>query len=146
ALLLLSLGKLYLVDTQPHQLAHLTPDPVPEEPQPPPQRRGFAIDLTPLKISREFRLLFISQGISFFGSMMSFVVLPWQMYRLTHSSFAVGMLGVTEFVPIITMAFIGGALADYTDRRRLVRVAEFLAAMTAVLLVINSRLSHPKAW
>src|SRR5947209_16285551 len=78
--------------------------------------------------------------------MMSFVVLPWQMYQLTKSSFAVGMLGVTEFVPIMTMAFIGGALADYTDRRRLVRVAEFLAAMIAVLLVINSRLSQPKAW
>jgi len=134
------------VDTQPHQLAHLTPDPVPEEPQPPPPRRGFAIDLTPLRISREFRLLFVSQSISYFGSMMSFVVLPWQMYQLTKSSFAVGMLGVTEFVPIMTMAFIGGALADYTDRRRLVRVAEFLAAMIAVLLVINSRLSQPKAW
>ena len=76
---------------------------------------ALALDISPLKISREYRLLFISQTISLFGSMMSFVVLPWQMYQITKSSLAVGMLGAAEFVPIITMAFIGGALADYVD-------------------------------
>jgi len=137
------------VDTQPHKLAHLTPDPAPQEPPLVPARTGakrFAIDLTPLRISREFRLLFIGQSVSYFGGMASFVVLPWQMYQLTQSSFAVGMLGATEFLPIITMAFIGGALADYTDRRRMVRLAELLAVLAAAALVINSLLAHPKVW
>jgi MFS family permease len=78
--------------------------------------------------------------------MMSFVVLPWQMYQITHSSLAVGLLGAAEFVPLITMAFIGGALADYVDRRRLVLLAESLMALGSATLVANSLLPHPKMW
>jgi hypothetical protein len=61
---------------QPHP--HFTPDPVPHEAVPASDAGGrrLSIDLTPLRVSRDFRLLFISQTVSFFGSMMSFVVLP----------------------------------------------------------------------
>jgi MFS family permease len=136
------------VDPQPHSPAHLTPDPVPEPSAvvPPGIMRALAIDLTPLKVSRDYRKLFASQTISFFGSMMSFVVLPWQMYQLTHSSLVVGMLGVAEFVPTITMAFVGGALADYVDRRRMVLTTELLMALSCALAVANSLLPHPQAW
>ena len=96
--------------------------------------------------SRDYRLLFLSQTISFFGSMMTFVVLPWQMYQLTHSSLLVGLLGVTEFVPTITMAFVGGALADYVDRRRMVLMTELFMAVSSALLVLNSLLPHPQVW
>jgi MFS family permease len=106
----------------------------------------LALDISLLKISREYRLLFISQTISLFGSMMSFVVLPWQMYQITKSSLAVGMLGAAEFVPIITMAFIGGALADYVDRRRMVLLTEMLMALGSAALIVNSLLPHSKAW
>lgn len=78
------------------------------------------MDVTPLRVSRDYRLLFTGQFVSYFGSAISYVVLPVQMYQLTRSSFAVGMLGVAEFVPMFVMAFVGGALADYVDRRRLI--------------------------
>ena len=55
---------------------------------------------------------------------MTFVALPVQCYALTHSTFAVGMLGVAEFVPILLLALVGGALADAFDRRRLIALAE----------------------
>jgi MFS family permease len=144
---------------QPHAQTHLTPDPVPlsmplesdqsEEQKESDARSGFgmlAIDLTPLKVSREFRLLFIGQVVSFFGSMMTFVVLPWQMYQLTKSSLAVGLLGVAEFVPILLMAFVGGAFADYVDRRRMVRLTELLLGVGCVVLILNSLLPRPRAW
>ena len=54
------------------------------------------LDLSPLKVSRDYRLLFFGQLVSFFGSMMTFIVVPWQMYQLTRSSFYVGLLGVVE--------------------------------------------------
>ena len=108
--------------------------------------RHFALDFTPLRISRDYSLLFTSQTISFFGSMMSFVVLPWQMYQLTHSSLIVGLLGAAEFIPTITMAFVGGALADYVDRRRMVLTSESLMAASSALLIVNSLLRHPQAW
>jgi MFS family permease len=127
--------------------AHLTPDPVPHsgEPSQPAASKRFVIDLTPLKVSRDFRLLFSSQAVSFFGSMMSFVVLPVQMYQLTHSSFAVGMLGVTECVPLVMMALVGGAFADYFDRRRMVQVSELSLALCSAALMINSLLLKPHA-
>jgi len=78
--------------------------------------------------------------------MMTFVVLPWQMYQLTKSSLAVGLLGVTEFVPILFMAFVGGALADSVDRRRMVRLTELFMAVGCGVLIINSLLSNPRVW
>ena len=108
--------------------------------------RAVAIDVTPLRVSRDFRLLFAGQSVSFFGSMMTFVALPWQVYQLTKSSFAVGMLGVTEFVPIFLMAFIGGALADAVDRRRMALVTEALLAAGTLVLVLNSLLPQPRVW
>lgn len=147
-------------DQQPHAQTHLTPDPVPLNAQLPPAQSDepeegserpkglgvLTIDLTPLKVSREFRLLFIGQMVSFFGSMTTFVVLPWQMYQLTKSSFAVGLLGVAEFVPILFMAFVGGAFADYVDRRRMVRLTEVLLGTGCAVLIFNSLLPQPKVW
>ena len=108
--------------------------------------RALAIDVAPLRSSREYRLLFTGQSVSFFGSMISFVVLPWQTYQLTRSSFAVGMLGVVEFVSILSLAFVGGALADYMDRRRMVRLTEGALAFGTLVLIINARLVQPRVW
>jgi MFS family permease len=127
---------------------HLTPDPTAESTVTTSGGllKAFALDITPLRISRDYRLLFISHSVSFFGSMMSFVVLPWQMYQLTRSTLAVGLLGAAEFVPIMVMAFIGGALADYVDRRRTVRISELLMAVGSATLIINSLIPHPRVW
>jgi MFS family permease len=135
---------------------HATPDPVPQgtgTPDSPREAgrvgravRALALDITPLRTSREYRLLYIGQSVSFFGSMMSFVVLPWQMYQLTNSSLAVGLLGVAQFVPIMLMAFVGGALADYVDRRRMVRLTELSLAVGTVLLILNSHQAQPRVW
>jgi MFS family permease len=143
------------LDEQPTQpTTHLTPDPV--ETMEAGTRhessfakrlvRAVALDVTPLRVSRDFRLLFAGQAVSLFGSMMTFVALPVQVYTLTKSSFAVGMLGVTEFVPIFLMAFIGGALADAVDRRRMALVTEALLALGTLVLVFNSLLPQPRVW
>jgi MFS family permease len=108
--------------------------------------RTFALDLSPLKTSRDFRLLFIGQFVSQFGSSISYVVLPWQMYQLTKSNFAVGMLGLAEFLPMLVMAFVGGALADYVDRRRLIVIAEIGLTVCCGILVVNSLLPQPQVW
>lgn len=107
---------------------------------------AMTIDATPLKESRDYRLLYAGQFVSAFGSAISYVVLPWQVYRLTKSTFAVGMLGVAEFVPMFVMAFVGGALADYIDRRRLVLLSESGLALCSVTLVANSLLAQPRIW
>jgi len=108
--------------------------------------KALAIDVRPLKYSREYRLLFVGQFVSYFGSAISYVVLPWQVYQLTKSTFAVGMLGVVEFGPMFVMAFVGGSLADYIDRRRLIILAETGLTLCCGLLIVNSLLPKPHAW
>jgi MFS family permease len=110
-----------------------------------PALRSLIVDLTPLR-GREFRLLFLGQLVSFFGSMITFVALPFQMYDLTHSTLAVGALGAAEFVPIVTVALIAGALADAVDRKRLVLISELGSAAVMAALLANSVLDAPHAW
>jgi MFS family permease len=110
------------------------------------RRRWFTLDFTPLRDSREFRLLYLGQLVTFFGSMMTFVALPWQVFQLTKSTFAVGMLGVLEFVAVLFMGFVGGALADYLDRRLMVRLTEAALAIGSIVLIINALLPQPHVW
>ena len=104
------------------------------------------LDLSPLRVSRDYRLLFFGQLVSFFGSMMTFIVVPWQMYQLTESSAMVGFIYLAEFVPMVVLAFVGGALADYFEKRRLLRLTEFGQAITSAILLINSLLPSPQIW
>ena len=76
------------------------------------------MDLAPLR-HRDFRLLYIAQFVSLLGTMITYVALPYQMYRLTGSSLSVGLLGLAELASLLATAFLGGMLADVVDRRRM---------------------------
>jgi MFS family permease len=104
------------------------------------------LDITPLKVSRDYRLLFFGQLVAFFGSMITFVVVPWQMYQITQSNAMVGLIFMVEFVPMFSLAFIGGALADAIDRRLMLRVTEVAQAFVTVILLVNSLLPNPQIW
>jgi len=104
------------------------------------------VDVTPLRRHRDFRLLFIGRFVSFFGSMITVVVFPYQVYQLTHSVLLVGLLGVIEFAAILTFAFVGGALADARDRRTMVLLSEAALMACSLVLAINSALPHPQVW
>jgi MFS family permease len=104
------------------------------------------LDITPLKISRDYRLLFFGQMLSFFGSMVTFIVVPVHMYALTGSTLYVGMLGVAEFIPMFALAFIGGTMADAIDRRKILRWTEIGQAFTTVILLLNALLAEPQVW
>ena len=109
-------------------------------------RRLATVDIGPLRRHRDFRLLFVGQGVSAFGSMITYVALPYQAYQLSGSSLVVGLLSLAELVPLLVTAFVGGALADAFDRRRLVQIAELGLAACAGVLVFNSTLSEPRLW
>src|SRR6516162_3784560 len=58
------------------------------------------LSLAPLRKHRDYRLLYIGQLISMFGSMITYVAVPYQVFAITHSSFMVGMLGAVQLVPL----------------------------------------------
>ena len=104
------------------------------------------IDTGPFRRHREYRLLYIGQALSFFGAMLTYVAIPFQVYHLTGSSLAVGLLSLAELVPLLFTALIGGALADAVDRRRMLQFAELALALVTVLLLFNSLLPEPRVW
>lgn len=106
-------------------------------------RRRLLVDSAPLREHRDFRLLWVGQSVTFLGSMITYVAVPFQVYELTRSSALVGLLGLVEFVAMLSTAFLGGALADAVDRRRMVRITEGLMLLTAAGLLGNSLLVHP---
>ena len=108
--------------------------------------RHVAIDIRPLRRHRDFRLLFAGQSVSFLGSMVTFVAIPFQVYELTGSTLAVGLLAAVELVPILAAALLGGALADGYDRRRLVILSEAGLMVCAGALLANALLTEPKVW
>ena len=108
--------------------------------------RAMTLDLGPLRRHREFRLLYTGQAVSFAGSMITFVAIPFQVYELTRSTFVVGLLGLAQLAPLLVTALVGGALADARDRRRLVLVADTALMVLALVLVANALLAEPQVW
>lgn len=101
------------------------------------------IDIAPLKKYRDFRLLFIGQLISYLGTMVSYMAVPYQVYELTQSTAAVGALGVVQLVPVVVFGLLGGTYADRLNRRRLLLTSEFIMALVVLALLVNSFLPQP---
>ncbi len=108
--------------------------------------RHHTIDLSPMRISRDLRLLFFGQAISELGSEITFVALPFQVWSITHNTLAVGLIGLCELIPLLVLPIIGGAIADAVERRRLLLFAQVFAALLSVGLVVNARSAHPHLW
>jgi MFS family permease len=75
-------------------------------------------DVRPLQVP-EYKRLLIGQGTAFIGSMLTQVAVPVQVYELSHSSLAVGLVGLVGLLPIVFFGLYGGAIADAMDRRLL---------------------------
>ena len=106
----------------------------------------FAIDLTPLKKYPDFRNLWTAGLVSYFGSMITYVALPFQLKELTGSYLAVGALGVVEIVPLIIFGLYGGVLADSVDRKKMVWATEAGALVLVLVLLGNSLMGSPKTF
>jgi len=126
--------------------------PVAPRPDPPPRPGAFArarahlVDLTPLKISSQFRTLFFGKSISDFGDELIAVVLPFQVFQITNSVFAVGMLGLAQLIPVFVFPIVGGAFADALERRRLLTITYALLAGMSLLMAANAVSPEPMLW
>ncbi|MFM7060260.1 MAG: MFS transporter [Actinomycetes bacterium] len=104
--------------------------------------RGLALDLRPLR-NRDFRLLWGGELVSETGSNLALVALYIQVFRLTDSTLAVGLIGLVQVVPIVLAAMLGGPIVDRHDRRRVLLVAHTGEAIAAAVLFASARLDDP---
>ena len=98
--------------------------------------RGLRLlaDVRPLRESPAFRRLWAGTTLSSIGSSLTSYAVILQVWELTHSSFAVGAIGVAQMVPTLVVALFGGSLTDAADRRKVVlATSAALAAVSASL-------------
>jgi MFS family permease len=115
------------------------------------ERRGLrlsrlALDVTPLRRYPAFRRLWFGQGVSFVGTEIAEVALAYQMYQLTGSTLAVGLISLTHLIPLLTLTVIGGAIADALDRSRVMLVQQIGMIAGSIGLAANAALAHPRIW
>ncbi len=97
-----------------------------------------ATDVTPLRVARDYRLLWSGMTISTIGRQITVVALPYQVFLLTRSSLAVGAIGLVQLVPLVVLSLMGGAIADQFDRRRLLVITNSCLAGCSALLTVGA--------
>ena len=105
--------------------------------------RTLAVDVAPLRASRDLRLLTIGNFVTGLGTQATLVALPYQLYVQTRSPVLTGLLGAVELGPLIAMSLYGGALADRMDRKRLLLLDQFALVAIAAGLAAGAFAGHP---
>lgn len=96
------------------------------------------LDTRPLRVSPAYRRMFWGLGISQIGTQVSLVAVGLEVYHLTSSTFAVGLLGVSALVPLVVLGLYGGALADAFDRRIIALISASVMFLATAGLVLQA--------
>jgi MFS family permease len=96
-----------------------------------------------LKDSVPFRALWIGQIVALTGTQMRIVAVPWQVFQLTDSTVAVGLIGLVEVVPLILFSIWAGAIADRMDRRKMLWRTQSGLIVTSLALAAVSVQESP---
>ena len=95
---------------------------------------------------RNFRLFWSGQLISVTGTWMQSVAQGWLMYRLTHSPFLLGLLGFTQFLPVLLFSLWAGVIADRVSKRRLIQTTQLLCMVQALILAMVTTIGIVQPW
>lgn len=105
--------------------------------------RGIAVDVTPLRVSRDYRLIWSGEIVSEAGHQITVVAMFYQVYRLTGSAAAVGLIGLVQLVPLLTTSIGGGSIVDALDRRKILIVSQIGFALSSGILLAGALAGRP---
>jgi MFS transporter, ENTS family, enterobactin (siderophore) exporter len=108
--------------------------------------RSLMIDVSPLRSSRAFRLVFAARVVSLFGIALTTVGVPWQVYAMTHSSLAVSLAAALVGVTTLVGTLAGGVVSDRVDRRTVILISRGSAAVVFAVLAVNAAVPAPQLW
>lgn len=98
----------------------------------------LVVDVTPARVSRDFRLLLICRTVVLLGAGFIAVAAPVQVYRLTGSSLQVGLISLTLGMTMLLGFLAGGVLADRMDRRKLILVSSLAVVLSFTAFAVNA--------
>lgn len=104
------------------------------------------LDVRPLRVSRDFRRLTVSSTVSQLGGQMTTFAVALQVFTLTHSSAAVGGVGLAAAVPSLAVGLFSGPLVDSVDRRKLVLPASCAQTAVSVLFAVQAFGNARSVW
>lgn len=104
--------------------------------------RSLLVDLTPVRVSPAFRRLWLGLSVANLGAQLTVVAVGLQVYALTASTLAVGVLGVCALVPLVVFGLYGGALVDHYDRRTVALVASVVSWLAVLALVAQAAVGN----
>ncbi|MGH8829113.1 MAG: MFS transporter, partial [Jiangellaceae bacterium] len=107
---------------------------------------AMVADVEPLRHSADYRRLWFGTSVSQLGQQMTAVAVAYQVWTITQSSFAVGMVGAAAIGPMIVFGLYGGALVDSFDRRKVALVASVGLWMLSLGLVAQAVLDLDNLW
>ena len=108
--------------------------------------RSIGVDLTPLRVSKQYRRLYIAGFVTALGSQATYVAVPYPATTVDAFDLDVGSIGLAELLPLIVFGLYGGVLADRLNRRRLIISMEQVLMISTAVLFVNALLPHPQAW
>jgi MFS family permease len=91
--------------------------------------------LAPLR-EREYRLYIFGRFFYTMSLRMVATVVAYKLFQLTKSSFSIGLVGLSEFLPVITLALYAGHVVDRSDKRTLLTRSIFLYSLCAAALIV----------
>lgn len=91
---------------------------------------------------RNYRLFFIGQSISLIGTWMQSVAIAWLVYRLTNSSYILGLVGFIAQLPSFFISPFAGVVADKHDRHRTLFFIQIISMLQAVVLAVLVLTGH----
>lgn len=104
------------------------------------------LDLTPLRDNAPYRRLYVGFTLSNVGSQMAVVAIGLQVYEITRSTAAVGIVGLCALVPLVFMGLYGGTLVDHFDRRKVGLIAQAFALLSSILCALQAWAGNTHVW
>lgn len=101
------------------------------------------VDTSPLRGSRDFRLLFSGQLVSMLGNQITIVAVAYQVFRLTGSTFQVGAISLVSLPFLVGGSLAGGTVGDVVDKRRLLAWSALGLSVLTGLIALNAAMTHP---
>lgn len=89
-----------------------------------------------------FRNYLFGAFVSDMGNQMQIVAVAWQVYNLTHNPAALGLIGLSSFLPTAIFSLPGGLTADKVNRKRLLIVTQTILALLALSLYLMTTTDH----
>jgi len=95
---------------------------------------------------KDFRMFILARFLLTFGIQMQSVIVGWQVYKITHDPFSLGLIGLAEAIPFLSVALFAGHVADSMNRRRIILVTVIAYLIGAFALLLLSMHLKIAAW